>query len=70
MAIARKIRINQGQIGTIEKSGAERIFEEKAIPAQKTEGLVASSNVKRIEILNELPPPELQEEGVLYGIYM
>lgn len=69
MAI-RKIRLGGEQLGRIQKKHAERAFEDKAIPAQKTEGLVASSNVKRIEILNELPPPELQEEGVLYGIYM
>lgn len=62
--------INPKQVQTINKNKAETLFEDKAIPAQKTEGLVASSNVKRIEILNELPPPELQEEGVIYGIYM
>ena len=70
MAVKKKIRANAEQLGKIRKTDAERIFEEKAIPDSKTDGLVASSNVKRIEILNELPSPELQEEGVLYGIYM
>jgi hypothetical protein len=69
MAI-RKIRLGGEQLGRIQKKHAERVFDEKAISDSKTDGLVASPNVKRIEILNELPPPELQEEGVIYGIYM
>ncbi len=70
MAGIRKVQARAGQIKEITNEEAQELFKEKAIPSQKTEGLVASSNVKRIEILNELPPPELQEEGVLYGIYM
>ena len=70
MAGIRKVKARAGQIKEITNEEAQELFEDKAIPAQKTERLVASSNVKRIEILNELPPPELQEEGVLYGIYM
>lgn len=70
MAVLRKIRQNQEQIGKIKKDGAERIFEEKAIGNSKTEGLVASSQVKTIVITNVLPPIEEQIEGVLYGIFV
>ena len=66
----KNYRFNAKQIKTVSKEEANELFEEKAIPAPKTDGLIASSRVTRIEILNELPPPELQEEGVLYGIYM
>ena len=66
----RKVQPRAGQIKKVTNDEAKELFEEKAIPDSKTDGLVASSNVKRIEILNELPSPELQEEGVLYGIYM
>ena len=70
MAGIRKVQPRAGQIKKVTNEEAKEFFEEKAIPDSKTDGLVASPNVKRIEILNELPPPELQEEGVLYGIYM
>lgn len=70
MAKLRKVQARAGQIKEITNEEAETLFEDKAISDSKTDGLVASSNVKRIEILNELPPPELQEEGVIYGIYM
>lgn len=70
MAGIRKVKARAGQIKTVTNEEAETLFEDKAIPEIKVDGLVASSNVKRIEILNELPPPELQEEGVIYGIYM
>lgn len=69
MAI-RKVQPRAGQIKQVTKEEANELFDEKAIDKTKTDGLVASSEVKRIEILNELPSPELQEEGVLYGIYM
>ena len=66
----KKVQPNAGQIKKITKEEATELFEEKSIDEKKTEGLVASSYVKRIEIVDELPEPELQEEGVLYGVYI